>query len=310
MLKYFHGIRIRGNHIHVTYTGIDIHLTHGLFKSAWRAATFNLFLLGQSLIRLLTFRRPKHTLVFHPQPSGPWYNAWLVARMGHVKIVSEKDRADRVFIFDDRTHSYAGDTLSPEQRALSFNADITDISKNHVGDVFEQVFGYSLRIDPLTYEGRAVEKSDANGTHDGRIVTCPLAPEDMRPDCAYQKLVETENADGETEDLRIAWIFGEIPVVYHKYKDPDKHFSTTYLRVDLEDAAEAFSEDERAKIAEFCKTMGLDFGALDAMRDKGDGRIYIVDVNKTCMPVFALPLRRQIVAMRRMAGSFVKGFEG
>ena len=40
--------------------------------------------------------------------------------------------------------------------------------------------------------------------------------------------------------------------------------------------------------------MNLDFGAIDVMRDKNDERIYIVDVNKTCMPVLCLSLRQQI----------------
>ena len=60
------------------------------------------------------------------------------------------------------------------------------------------------------------------------------------------------------------------------------------------------------KIAHFCEAMGLDFGAVDVMRDKHDGRIYVVDVNKTCMPVLCLSQKSQRDALRRISESLIK----
>jgi len=34
-------------------------------------------------------------------------------------------------------------------------------------------------------------------------------------------------------------------------------------------------------ISEFCSRIGLDYGELDVLRNKDDGKIYIVDVNYT-----------------------------
>ena len=66
-----------------------------------------------------------------------------------------------------------------------------------------------------------------------------------------------------------------------------------------------FSEDELAKISRFCHKMQLDFGGLDILRDNQDGRIYIVDVNKTDMgPPFALPLKEKLRAVDILAKQF------
>jgi hypothetical protein len=43
------------------------------------------------------------------------------------------------------------------------------------------------------------------------------------------------------------------------------------------------------------------------MRDKHDGRIYIVDVNKTCMPVLSLTLAQQIKSQQKIADSLLRG---
>jgi hypothetical protein len=51
--------------------------------------------------------------------------------------------------------------------------------------------------------------------------------------------------------------------------------------------------------------MALDFGGLDVLRDREDGRIYIVDVNKTDMgPPSALTAKDKLTAMRGLAQAF------
>ena len=45
--------------------------------------------------------------------------------------------------------------------------------------------------------------------------------------------------------------------------------------------------------------MGLDWGGLDVLRDRADGRIYVVDVNKTDVgPVIALSWTDKMRSMR------------
>ena len=50
----------------------------------------------------------------------------------------------------------------------AINASVRDIGKHHVSAVHGTVFGYDLEPEADAIE--FVEKSDANATHDGRIV--------------------------------------------------------------------------------------------------------------------------------------------
>jgi len=306
ILGHFRGVRVRRGVAHFPHTGAVIPLDGTFFKSAIPVVKFNSFLLVQKYGRSLTGRRPKATLAFHPQPSGPWYNAWLAARMGGIKVVKDPQAAEVVFVFDDKTESETGITLDPSLKEKAINARIDDISKNHVAKVFENIFGYGVDIDPLTYQGKAVQKSDANGTHDGQVVECPLTPEAIRPDSVYQKLIDSTHDGPRSEDLRMAYVGGEIPVVFHKYKLIEKRFGTDYDHVDVWSPDTAFSEEEQTQLINFCEAMGLDFGAVDVMRDKHDGRIYVVDVNKTCMPVLCLRQKEQRRAFRLIAEALIR----
>ena len=98
---------------------------------------------------------------------------------------------------------------------------------------------------------------------------------------------------------------GEIPFVYLKRRTADGRFSNDNKRVDLAETRALYTEDEIAKIRAFARAMQLDFGGLDVLRDREDGRLYIVDVNKTDMgPPTALPGRQKLRAMRMLADAF------
>jgi len=305
ILGHFKDMHIADGAVHIHQTGAKIKIDRHFWADTAAIIKLNSYIVTMRIGRFLRGKRPVGTIAFYPQPSGPWYNAWLTARFAGLKFIQDPQEADRVFIFDDSTTSDIGADLSEDIRTKAINHRITDISKEHVADVFEQVFGYSLRIDPLTHTGPAVQKSDANGTHDGVVINCPIAPADLREDCAYQKLVDSVNNGTQSEDLRLAIVGDQISVVFHKFKDLGKRFGTDYAQVDVVEAKDVFSETERELILTFCQKMGLDFGAIDVMRDKNDGRIYIVDVNKTCMPVLCLKLRVQTSCFRKIGKAFL-----
>lgn len=294
---------------HFPHTGAEIPLDGTFFQSAISVVKFNSFLLAQKFGRVLTGKKPRASLAFYPQPSGPWYNAWLASRMGGLKITKDPQTSDVVFVFDDKTESDTGAKLDPVLKEKAINARIDDISKTHVAKVFRDVFGYGVEIDPLTHHGKAVQKSDINATHDGQVIECPLSPKDVRADRVYQKLVDSTFDGARSEDLRMAYVGKEIPVVFRKYKILEKRFGTDYDHVDVWGADKAFSKEEQALLIKFCDAMGLDFGAVDVMRDKHDGRIYVVDVNKTCMPVLCLSQKEQRHAFRLIAASLLKLIE-
>lgn len=239
------------------------------------------------------------TVAFYPHPAGPWYTLPLALAGTSLRITKDIQTADAVIMFDDRTQS---DVLVPHTAARLLNAKATDISKAHVGRVFEQVFGYPVSLNPLTHSGPMVQKSDTNGVHDGQIVQGPLA--DPYPDCIYQHPVESWIDEGVTEDLRCVMVAGQIVQVFRKQKASAARFKADYLETTLRDPDETFTSEEQASVSAFCAAMGLDFGSLDILRDYAQGgRPYIVDVNKTCMPVLSMPAGDLAVGLRRIGAA-------
>ena len=307
--EYFRGIHIRDKHLHIPHPRARLSLDRSFFRSVWAVVQLYAYLVAVGLSRAFTRKQERHTIAFYPRNAPPWYNIWLATQVGDLAIVSDVEHADTVFVFEDETFSRAGRTLNSDQRSRALNERIEDISKTHVGRVFEKVFGYSLTVDPLTYEGLAVCKSDKNGTHDGKIVQCPIAPQEVDPENVYQRLIDTATDGERSEDLRTNVVKGALPVVFHKYKSLEGRFGTSYLHTDVRTANDVFSSEEQTLIAGFCREIGLDFGCIDVLRDINDGRIYIVDVNKTCMPVLSLSFKEQLRALRLMGGALKTAVE-
>lgn len=231
-------------------------------------------------VRARLRRRPQTaTIHYAPHPAGPWYT--LPLSLAGTGVRTQRRNANVTVLFDDRTEADAVDLPG------AINGTIHDISKERVARVFAQSFGYSLAVDPRAHTGPIVEKSDLNGVHDGRIVQGPCEP---RAGAAYQRLIDTTVRPGVTEELRLTCVGGTTVVAVRKEKAAHARFSANYLKTEAVAVDEHLSEEERASIRDFLKAMGLDFGSIDALRDR-DGRLYIVDVNKTCMPVLALPWR-------------------
>jgi hypothetical protein len=162
------------------------------------------------------------------------------------------------------------------------NKGCNDISKHMVNSTFEETFGYSLSVDPRKYHGKCVMKLNWNALHEGRIIECPIT--EIDEDFVYQKLVRNENADGFVEDMRVP-IFGDkTPFVYLKYRSVNDRFIDrvhTNTKATIAEVADVLSEGELENIHRFCKKIGMDYGEVDVLRDRDDGRIYIVDANNT-----------------------------
>jgi hypothetical protein len=301
--EYLRGLQIKDKHLHVPHPRVRVSLDRSFFRSLFAALQLYTYLVLVGVSRIFRRRRAQRTIAFYPHSAPPWYNIWLAAQVSDLKIVSDIDAADTVFVFEDETYSRSGRKLSAQQRLGAFNDRVEDISKTHVARVFENVFGYALAVDPLTYRGPAVCKSDRNGTHDGKIVQCPLTAQEIEDGAVYQRLIDSATDGRRSEDLRTNIVKGALPVVFHKYKSLEGRFGTSYLHTDVRIADDVFSRQEQRQIASFCREIGLDFGCIDVMRDVTDGRIYIVDVNKTCMPVLSLSFKAQLRALRLMGGA-------
>ncbi|QHT71660.1 hypothetical protein GXP67_35825 [Rhodocytophaga rosea] len=159
------------------------------------------------------------------------------------------------------------------------NIRCQDISKKHVDEVFERVFGYKTIIDPTTFRGKCVKKSDINALHDGTIINCPI--EIPEPGFIYQMLINNQLDDFLIEDIRTPIFRDTIPFTYVKHRPVKSRFASKNNTCVITDTKQVFTQQEINNIITFSQEMCLDFGELDILRDRENGKIYIVDVNNT-----------------------------
>lgn len=300
-MSYFGEFKINGSELVATETGAAIPLTPGFAKEAWRVASFVWLINGLRATRIMRRREPRARISFFPKKPRSYYAIWPVCQLADVKITDDPAEADLHFYFEDREFLTAPRPAPSGKPA--FNIGCYDIRKSVVARVFEETFGYALTIDPQAHQGPAVEKSEGNGKHDGRIVQCPI--DTPARDQVYQRLIDNTFDGRDHIDIRTPIVGGKIPFVYIKRRSNDVRFTNDNHRVDLADTGTMLSAGEQEKIIEFASAMRLDFGGLDVLRDRGDGRIYIVDANKTDMgPPSALSGQDKLKAMRGLAGAF------
>jgi hypothetical protein len=178
-------------------------------------------------------------------------------------------------------------TYSPNDRVLVslsrvsriLNLRCEDISKTRVARTFAAIFGYDLALDPTTFHGKCVVKSEINAQHDGAVISCPI--ESKQPGVVYQRLIDTEVEGGMVRDLRVPVLADAIPLVYVRYRPVESRFSNTNASAHMVSVQNVLSEDEVRKIKALANALGLDCGEVDALRDGRDGRLYIVDAATT-----------------------------
>jgi hypothetical protein len=197
--------------------------------------------------------------------------------------------------------------LGREQNIV--NNSCLDISKKRVEKIFGGVFGYNLSVNPLTHKGLCVVKSDANFTHDGVVVKCPISRIDRK--MVYEKLVDNRIDDGHILDYRVPIIGNKIPLIYLRYRPLKERFAdgNHNTRVEVAKAEDYFSPKEIAEILQFASKFKLDYGELDILRDGASGKIYIVDANSTPSgPSIKLSGRARHKAIKVLALEFQKQF--
>ncbi len=159
-----------------------------------------------------------------------------------------------------------------------FNTRCTDISKRHIAAVFTEIFGEVLAINPATFSGAVVCKSNRNAAHDGLVTTAPT--QEMDPEKVYQRLID--NADGdEVVDYRVPVMLDRMPLVYVKRRPISSRFSNKNASVTLTTPEALFTAEEQAKLLAYCRGIGMEYGEIDVLRDRSDGNLYVVDANNT-----------------------------
>ncbi len=274
--------------VRVRETGAEIPFSLDLIRDIWRGGLY---------ITIESLRpRPKKLsgISFAQKAPRGWYLLWGALRQAGLRA---EQSAPICLHFSDTT--IMAETGLDDR--LHINGRCLDISKSYVAKTFETIFGYSLALDPATATEPYLEKGEENGVHDATIESEPKPAE---PGRVYQRLIDNSTSDGTVLDYRSPTVFGHIPLIFLKERPIDQRFDNLNTRVRLAKPEDCFSLDEREKIKLFCDAMQLDWGGLDILRHSGDGRIYIVDVNKTDMgPPLSLPIKDKLSAVKKLGVS-------
>jgi hypothetical protein len=167
----------------------------------------------------------------------------------------------------------------------TINQRCLDISKTTVDRIWSEVAGYSIAVDPLTYHGELVIKPDENGKRGGRVVNGPLPSRE--PGMVYQRLVDARRGDRVLQ-IRPVLLKGRVLLVYEKWRDYPYWFKGSELTIP-KTSADFFTAQEATLLLRFAEKIGMDYGELDVVRDGPDGRIYVVDANRTPVRPKGLP---------------------
>lgn len=245
-------------------------------------------------------------------PDRPWARA-AVFKICHVLGLPMGGRIDRAALaihWEDVTERVPPPELEhAASRTRVVNLRCRDISKHHVERIHQAVFGYGAEVDPRAHVGPCVRKSDANAAHDGVILHAPLGA--IEPGYVYQRVIDNSTGDGYVCDIRVPFIGGEVPFCYLKRRPIERRFDNKNTAVRLQSVEQSFSREEVERLQRFCMAIGLDYGELDVLRDNGDGRIYVVDVNNTPDgPPNHLAAAEADEALDRMAATFARVFLG
>ena len=177
--------------------------------------------------------------------------------------------------------------------------------KENVARCFAAAFGYDLSVNPETTTGPMVKKSLRNAAHDGVIVNGPVAAQEG---FSYAVLVDNE-VDDLVEDVRLPIIGRTIPFAYLKYRPVLSRFSNKNSYSGMVGCASVLSADEQANVLEFARLIGLEFGEVDALRDRASGRLYIVDANNTASgPPNGLSAEESALAVDLVADAIMQEF--
>jgi hypothetical protein len=264
--------------------------------------------------------KPK-TVLFYPQKPLEFHALFKILKfLGYRMTTNPHDGCDLVIkmwlAFDGNPiappvvdPSYLNEKTS---KRIVLNRHCNDVSKNKVNALFEEVFGYSLSVDPCRYRGPCVMKLNWNALHKGRVVECPVT--EPEAGFVYQKLVRNETEDGFVEDMRVPVFYDHTPFVYLKYRSIGDRFvdrKHTNTKATIAEVRDVLTPSEMKNIHRFSEKLGLDYGELDVLRDNHDRKIYIVDANNTPSgPPSPISDDEGKIAVRRLAQAFEKAFGG
>lgn len=162
--------------------------------------------------------------------------------------------------------------VESDAKECKYNKGCYDVSKSRVAQIWEDATGYDFLVNPETFKGLAVEKSELQYKHDGNIVQCPTPRKEGK---AYQLFIDSGN-ETHFSEFRVFYHF-RVDFIIEKVKPKSDRWGWNGNELYYHEP-QLFTMKELEQINDFCFKFGLDFGELDMIRAK-NGNLYCIDVN-------------------------------
>ncbi|MBF6604892.1 MAG: hypothetical protein IVW53_04845 [Chloroflexi bacterium] len=249
----------------------------GLIRNPLKVLVWMYYAWRFTVARLI--RRRSGSAFFTPEQPRLVYSVWKICRELGLRV-TETYGSDCVMAFswEDTTVNRQPPAAPPLGRPRLINERCVDIRKSTVEAASIAAFGYGLAVDPRTHVGRYVRKSEENAVHDGTLIEGPREPE---AGYVYQQLVDNVVDGDRVVDVRVPIVGRRIPFVYLRHRSERERFTQLHDRTEMRSTASVLAVREIELLLDFCALIGLEFGELDVLRDRHDGRIHVVDANKT-----------------------------
>lgn len=154
------------------------------------------------------------------------------------------------------------------------NGRMTDSSKTRLEHAVQAAFGYGYAVNPRTWQGTIVEKSEGHGH---RVWLMPLEP--PKRGMFYSEFLQGK--EWRIATFKTEWICTRTERKWENGVSCEQrvHGSSRY-DVPLKDV---MSRTERLKFDTLRVLLGLDYGEFDVIRNH-DGRLCPIDVNPSPSP--------------------------
>ena len=262
-------------------------------------------ILAKRLINRLRLR----SVVFYPESPKAGCGANKICRLLGYRIVNKIVRsADVVIHWKDATFKdIPKDLMRLSRERNVINISCRDVSKFRLEKGILETFGYGLTIDPVTHRGPCVMKSELNGLHDGRVITCPVKK--PKEGYIYQRLVDN-TIDGDwIQDIRAVIVCQTLPLVFARKRPITHRFGGPEQRAVYARPNEHLRPEEIESVLRLCRNLSLDYGEVDIVRDRVTGLIYVVDVNDTpYSPPKGMSFRQNHLSIKKMLRAFESSF--
>lgn len=243
-------------------------------------------------------------------PAFPSRPSWIFVTLALLKIrlVTYDTKGPRIDMGLNWRHesewSSVKEAYRPDVHVI--NDEIETISKDRIDELHESWFGHGLSVDPTVYSDSIVVKPKGNALGPVHVEEGPI--DDLDPDMVYQRFVKNYE-DGRFIDYRFYILRGQTKYIAKGYWElPPGRLKVNCVR-SLEVSISEYGAADVTRIEAFVRSLGVEFAAVDVVRDRSAFRDYVVDINPTAFqPRYGMSRAEQAELLARLSIEFAEAY--